>query len=252
MNDRQLLRYSRHLLLDEIGIEGQQKLLDAHALILGAGGLGSPVALYLASAGVGRLTIVDDDEVDLTNLQRQIIHTEARVGLPKVESARQAIAALNPEVIVDSVAERVDASRLTELMQQADIAIDCTDNFTTRHALNQACVTTAKPLVSGSAIRFDGQLSVYDARDEASPCYACVFPPTQDVEEVACSTMGVFAPIVGLIGTLQASEALKILCGLGVSLGGRLLMVDTLRAEFNEVRLHRDPGCPVCGSGLTA
>lgn len=247
MDDRQLLRYSRHLLLDELGIEGQQKLLDAHALILGAGGLGSPVALYLASAGVGRLTIVDDDTVDLTNLQRQIMHTEARVGQAKVDSARQAIAAINPDVIVETVAERVDAERLATLMAQADIAIDCTDNFATRQALNRACVTTGKPLVSGAAIGFDGQISVYDPRDDASPCYACVFPPTQVLEEARCSTMGVFAPIVGMVGTMQAAEALKVLCGLGAPLTGRLLLIDALRAEFNEMRLQRDPACPVCG-----
>ncbi|WP_028603164.1 HesA/MoeB/ThiF family protein [Ottowia thiooxydans] len=247
MNDRQLLRYSRHLLLDELGIEGQQKLLEAHALILGAGGLGSPVAMYLASAGVGRLTIVDDDSVDLTNLQRQIIHTEARVGLPKVDSARQTIAALNPEVIVETIARRVDAQQLTELMGRADIAIDCTDNFATRQALNHACVATRKPLVSGAAISFDGQISVYDSRDPVSPCYACVFPPTQEVEEARCSTMGVFAPIVGMVGTLQAAEALKVLCGIGSPLVGRLLLINALRTEFNEMRLLRDPACPVCG-----
>ncbi|MGB3069984.1 MAG: HesA/MoeB/ThiF family protein [Ottowia sp.] len=249
MDDRQLLRYSRHLLLDDLGIEGQQKLLDAHALILGAGGLGSPVALYLASAGVGRLTIVDDDTVDLTNLQRQIMHTEARVGQAKVDSARQAIAAINPDVIVDTIAERVDAERLTSLMAHADIALDCTDNFATRQALNQACVATGKPLVSGAAIGFDGQISVYDPRDAASPCYACVFPPTQEVEEARCSTMGVFAPIVGMVGTLQAAEALKVLCGVGTPLVSRLLLIDARGAEFNEMRLQRDPACPVCGHG---
>lgn len=247
MDDRQLLRYSRHLLLDELGIEGQQKLLDARALILGAGGLGSPVALYLASAGVGHLTIVDDDSVDLTNLQRQIMHTEARVGLPKVDSARQAISAINPDVVVETIAERVNAERLTALMGQADIAIDCTDNFATRQALNLACVATNKPLVSGAAIGFDGQISVYDPRDANSPCYACVFPPTQAVEEARCSTMGVFAPIVGMVGTMQAAEALKVLCGIGTPMVGRLLMIDALRAEFNQMRIPRDPTCPVCG-----
>ncbi|MBH1964317.1 MAG: molybdopterin-synthase adenylyltransferase MoeB [Comamonadaceae bacterium] len=248
MNDQQLLRYSRHLLLDELGIEGQQKLLDAHALVLGAGGLGSPVAMYLASAGVGQLTIVDDDTVDLTNLQRQIIHTEASVGLLKVDSARATIASLNPGVKVETIARRMDASQLTELMRHADIAIDCTDNFATRQALNQACVATQKPLVSGAAIGFDGQIAVYDPRSEASPCYACLFPPTQEVEEVRCSTMGVFAPIVGMVGTLQAAEALKMICGIGTPLVGRLLMINALRTEFNEMRLLRDPACPVCGS----
>lgn len=247
MDDRQLLRYSRHLLLDDLGIEGQQKLLDAHALILGAGGLGSPVALYLASAGVGRLTIVDNDTVDLTNLQRQIMHTEARVGLAKVDSARQAISAINPDVVVETIAERVDAERLTALMASADIALDCTDNFAARQALNRACVATGKPLISGAAIGFDGQLSVYDPRDISSPCYACIFPPTQAVEEARCSTMGVFAPIVGMVGTMQAAEALKMLCGIGSPLIGRLLMIDARRAEFNEMRVPRDLACPVCG-----
>jgi molybdopterin/thiamine biosynthesis adenylyltransferase len=249
MNDQQLLRYSRHLLLEGIGIEGQQKLLAAHALIVGAGGLGSPVALYLASAGVGHITVVDDDAVDLTNLQRQIMHTEARVGQPKVESARQAIAALNPDVQVHTVARRADAALLDELLASADIALDCTDNFATRQALNSASVRQRKPLVSGAAIGFDGQLTVYDPRQPDSPCYACVFPPSTAVEEVRCATMGVFAPLVGVVGTLQAAEALKLLSGASASLTGRLLMIDLRRTEFTEVRLRRQPGCPVCGSG---
>ena len=247
MDDRQLLRYSRHLLLDELGIEGQQKLLDAHALILGAGGLGSPVALYLASAGVGRLTIVDDDTVDLTNLQRQIMHTEARVGQPKVDSARQAVAALNPDVQVRTIAARADAALLDELVAAADIVLDCSDNFATRQALNRACVRHRRPLVSGAAIGFDGQVAVYDPRRVDSPCYACVFPPATAVEEARCATMGVFAPLVGIVGSLQAAEALKVLAGVGTDLSGRLLMVDSRRAEFTEVRLQRQPGCPVCG-----
>ena len=248
MDDRQLLRYSRHLLLDDIGVEGQQRLLDSHALIVGAGGLGSPVALYLASAGVGQITLVDDDTVDLTNLQRQIIHTEARVGQPKVASAEAAIGALNPGVRVRTVAQRADEAQLTELAAAADIVLDCTDNFATRQALNRACVATGRPLVSGAAIGFDGQISVYDPRRAASPCYACVFPPTQAVEEARCATMGVFAPLVGIIGTLQASEALKLLCGIGEPLVGRLLLIDALTSRFRELRVKRDPGCSVCGS----
>ena len=247
MDDRQLLRYSRHLLLDDIGIEGQQKLLAAHALILGAGGLGSPAALYLASAGVGRLTLVDDDDVDLTNLQRQIMHTEARVGQPKVDSARQAIAALNPDVQLHTVARRADQALLDELVADADIVLDCSDNFATRQALNRACVRHARPLVWGAAIAFDGQVSVYDPRQPDAPCYACVFPPSQAAPEVACATMGVFAPLVGIVGTLQAAEAMKLLCGIGSSLSGRLLMIDTRRAEFSEIRLRRQADCPVCG-----
>ncbi|HRN05782.1 MAG TPA: HesA/MoeB/ThiF family protein [Ottowia sp.] len=248
MDDRQLLRYSRHLLLDDIGIEGQQRLLDSHALIVGAGGLGSPVALYLASAGVGQITLVDDDTVDLTNLQRQIMHTEARVGQPKVASAEAAIGALNPGVRVRTVAQRADEAQLTELAAAADVVLDCTDNFATRQALNRACVATGRPLVSGAAIGFDGQISVYDPRRAASPCYACVFPPTQAVEEARCATMGVFAPLVGIIGTLQASEALKLLCGIGEPLVGRLLMLDARRTEWTELRVPRQADCPVCSA----
>ena len=248
MDDRQLLRYSRHLLLDDIGIEGQQRLLDSHALIVGAGGLGSPVALYLASAGVGQITLVDDDTVDLTNLQRQIMHTEARVGQPKVASAEAAIGALNPGVRVRTVAQRADEAQLTELAAAADIVLDGTDNFATRQALNRACVATGRPLVSGAAIGFDGQISVYDPRRAASPCYACVFPPTQAVEEARCATMGVFAPLVGIIGTLQASEALKLLCGIGEPLVGRLLMLDARRTEWTELRVPRQADCPVCSA----
>ena len=248
MDDRQLLRYSRHLLLDDIGIEGQQRLLDSHALIVGAGGLGSPVALYLASAGVGQITLVDDDTVDLTNLQRQIMHTEARVGQPKVASAEAAIGALNPGVRVRTVAQRADEAQLTELAAAADIVLDCTDNFATRQALNRACVATGRPLVSGAAIGFDGQISVYDPRRAASPCYACVFPPTQAVQEARCATMGVFAPLVGIIGTLQASEALKLLCGIGEPLVGRLLMLDARRTEWTELRVPRQADCPVCSA----
>ena len=248
MDDRQLLRYSRHLLLDDIGIEGQQRLLDSHALIVGAGGLGSPVALYLASAGVGQITLVDDDTVDLTNLQRQIMHTEARVGQPKVASAEAAIGALNPGVRVRTVAQRADEAQLTEQAAAADVVLDCTDNFATRQALNRACVATGRPLVSGAAIGFDGQISVYDPRRAASPCYACVFPPTQAVEEARCATMGVFAPLVGIIGTLQASEALKLLCGIGEPLVGRLLMLDARRTEWTELRVPRQADCPVCSA----
>lgn len=248
MDDRQLLRYSRHILLDDIGVEGQEKLLAAHALVIGAGGLGSPVALYLASAGVGRITLVDDDTVDLTNLQRQIAHTEARVGQPKVASARAAIAAINPDVQVRTVAQRADEALLRPLVAEADVVLDCTDNFATRQALNRACVAARKPLVAGAAIGFDGQVSVYDLRRDDSPCYACVFPATQTVEEVRCATMGVFAPLVGLIGTVQAAEALKLLCGIGQPLVGRLLMLDSRRMEWTEVRVQRQPDCQVCST----
>lgn len=247
MTDDQLLRYSRHILLEEIGIEGQQRILDSHALIIGAGGLGSPVALYLGSAGVGRLTVVDHDTVDLTNLQRQIAHSMARVGQPKVDSFRQAVAALNPEVQVQTVAQRADAALLEQLAAQADVVLDCSDNYATRQAVNAVCVKLRKPLVSGAAIRFDGQVAVYDPRGDQSPCYACVFDPRESFEETRCATMGVFAPLVGIIGTLQAAEALKLLSGAGTPLTGRLLMLDGRHMAFSEVQIPRNPACPVCG-----
>jgi molybdopterin/thiamine biosynthesis adenylyltransferase len=248
MRDEQLLRYSRHILLNEIGIEGQAQILASHALIIGAGGLGSPVALYLGSAGVGRITVVDHDTVDMTNLQRQIAHCMDRVGQSKVLSAQTAIAAINPEVQVTPVVARADAALLDTLVAQADVVLDCCDNFATRHAINTACVKHRKPLVSGAAIRFDGQITVYDARDSQSPCYACVFPPEATFEETRCATMGVFAPLVGIIGTMQAAEALKLLSGAGRTLTGRLLMLDGRAMEFSEVRIARQVNCPVCGT----
>ena len=246
MTDDQLLRYSRHILLDEVGIDGQERISAAHALVIGAGGLGSPVALYLASAGVGTITIVDHDTVDLTNLQRQIAHTTQRVGQSKVASARDAMTAVNPNVQVVALQQRADAALLEQLVARADVVLDCSDNFATRQAVNFACVQQHKPLVSGAAIRFDGQISVYDSRIGAAPCYACVFPPDADFEETRCSTMGVFAPLVGIIGTMQAAEALKLLCGVGKSLAGRLLMLDARNMEWTEVQLPRNTGCPVC------
>jgi len=246
MNDDQLLRYSRHILLDEIGIEGQQRLLEARALIIGAGGLGSPVALYLGTAGVGQITIVDHDSVDLTNLQRQIAHRMARIGQPKVESAALSIHEINPEVNVVALVQRADAGALDALVARADVVLDCTDNFATRHAVNAACVKHRKPLVSGAAIGFDGQISVYDTRDEAAPCYACIFPPDATFEEGRCATMGVFAPLVGIIGTMQAAEALKLLAGIGPTLAGRLQMLDARTMQWNEIRLGRQAECPVC------
>ena len=246
MNDEQLLRYSRHILLDEIGIEGQQRLLDGHALVIGAGGLGSPVALYLGTAGVGRITLVDHDTVDVTNLQRQIAHNLARVGQPKAESARETIAAINPDVQVLPVVQRADAAWLARAVAEADVVLDCSDNFQTRQAVNAACVAARKPLVSGAAIGFDGQISVYDSRQADAPCYACIFPPDATFEEVRCSTMGVFAPLVGIIGSMQAAEALKLLAGVGSSLAGRLQMLDARSMEWTEIRLPRQPACPVC------
>jgi molybdopterin-synthase adenylyltransferase len=249
MTDDQLLRYSRHILLNEVGIEGQERISNGRALIIGAGGLGSPVALYLGSAGVGHITLIDDDTVDLTNLQRQIAHTVSRIGQPKVASAMASIVAINPEVKVTIVVARADAALLNERVAQADVVVDCCDNFTTRHAINAACVNHRKPLVSGAAIRFDGQLSVFDPRDADSPCYACVFPPDTTFEETRCATMGVFAPLVGIIGSMQAAEALKLLSGAGRSVAGRLLMLDGRAMEWNDIRLPRNPSCVVCGSG---
>ena len=249
MNDTQLLRYSRHILLDQIGIEGQETLLGAHALVIGAGGLGSPAAMYLASAGVGKLTLVDDDTVDLTNLQRQIAHTTARIGQPKAESARITLQQINPGIEVLALAERATGARLLELVRGADVVLDCSDNFATRHAVNRACVAHKVPLVSGAVIRFDGQVSVFDPRGGDAPCYSCLFPQDQHFTDEACSTMGVFAPLVGVVGALQAAEALKLLLGAGRSLAGRLLMLDGLEMEWNSILVARDPACPVCAAG---
>jgi molybdopterin-synthase adenylyltransferase len=247
LDDQQLLRYSRHILLNELGIEGQEKLLASHALVIGAGGLGSPVALYLGSAGVGHITVVDHDVVDETNLQRQIAHTLDRVGQAKAESVKAAIAAINPDPQVNALVQRADDALLDRLLPEVNVVIDCCDNFATRHLVNRACVRHRVPLVSGAAIRMDGQLSVYDPRDAASPCYACVFPETTDVEETRCATMGVFAPLVGIVGTMQAAEALKLMCGLGSRLTGQLLMIDGRDLGFNQIALPRQPGCAVCG-----
>lgn len=249
MNDNQLLRYSRHILLDQIGIEGQQALLDAHVLVIGAGGLGSPAAMYLASAGVGKLTLVDDDTVDLTNLQRQIAHVTERVGQPKAASARITLHAINPDIDVVALQERVDDARLAELVAESTVVLDCTDNFATRHAVNRACVARRVPLVSGAVIRFDGQVSVFDPRSGTQPCYSCLFPQDQQFSDEACSTMGVFAPLVGVVGSMQAAEALKLVMGIGESLAGRLLLLDGLHMEWSSMRVARDPDCPVCGNG---
>ena len=248
MNDDQLLRYSRHILLDEIGIEGQQRLLSSHVLIIGAGGLGSPVALYLGGAGVGQITVVDHDHVDQTNLQRQIAHTLARIGQPKVDSLAQAVAAINPDVKINRIHQRADDDLLDALVGAADLVLDCTDNFAIRHAINRACVKHQKPLVSGAALRFDGQVSVYDARSAASPCYECIFPEASVPDEARCATMGVLAPLVGVIGSVQAVEALKLLCGVGLSLTGRLLMLDGLRMEWTEMKMVKSSHCRVCGA----
>ncbi len=247
MQDEELLRYSRHILLDDIGIEGQTRILQGHALIIGAGGLGSPAAMYLACSGIGQITLVDDDSVELTNLQRQIAHTTASVGQPKVASAKETLLALNPHVQVNALAVRADAALLDTLVAQADVVLDCCDNFATRQAVNAACVKHRKPLVSGAAIQMDGQITVYDPREPSSPCYACVFPPDHTPEETRCATMGVFAPLVGIIGAMQAAEALKILAPIGQALTGRLLMLDGRSMEWTQVRMPRKAGCLVCG-----
>ena len=247
MNDQQLLRYSRHILLPEIGIEGQERLRASAALIVGAGGLGCPAALYLAAAGIGRLALADSDQVDLTNLQRQILYRTDSVGAPKVEAARSALQGLNAEVEVVGLKTRVDALALDPLVAQADVVLDCSDNFPTRHALNRACVKHAKPLVSGAAIRFEAQLMVFDLRRADAPCYACLFPEDGDVEEVQCSVMGVFAPLTGVIGAMQAAEAIKLVVGAGESLSGRMVMFDAKSADWRTVRVKRDPACRVCG-----
>ncbi|TMH33346.1 MAG: molybdopterin-synthase adenylyltransferase MoeB [Betaproteobacteria bacterium] len=248
MDDKQLLRYSRHILLPELGLDAQQRFASAHALIVGVGGLGNPVAQFLAAAGVGTLTLVDADHVDLTNLQRQILFDTSAIGHPKVEAAAARIAAVNPDVRVISVASRVGDAELVPLAAAADIVIDCSDNFATRHAVNRASVAATKPLVSGAAIRFDAQVSVFDARDVASPCYHCLFGEGDEIEETRCAVMGVYAPLVGIIGATQAAEALKLLAGVGRSLAGRLLMLDALSMQWREVRVLKDPACQVCGS----
>ena len=247
MDDTQLLRYSRHILLSELGVDAQQRFGESHALIVGIGGLGNPVAQFLAAAGVGTLTLIDADRVDLTNLQRQILFDTGAVGRPKVEAAAARIAAVNPEVRVVQLADRVGLDELAPLAAAADIVADCTDNFATRHAVNRACVAAKKPLVSGAAIRFDGQIAVFDARDPANPCYHCLFGEGDEFEETRCATMGVFAPLVGIVGATQAAEALKLLAPAGRSLAGRLLLIDALTMEWRELSVPKDPACPVCG-----
>jgi adenylyltransferase/sulfurtransferase len=248
MDDDQLLRYSRHILLPELGIEGQEKLLGANVLIIGAGGLGSPAAIYLAAAGVGGITLCDGDEVDLTNLQRQIAHRNASVGRPKVLSAKNTLAEINPGVRVTAIHARLEGDALDKQVAAAHAVLDCSDNFATRHAVNRACAKHGVPLVSGAAIRFDGQISVFDLRDPESPCYACLFAEDAHSEEMRCAVMGVFAPLTGIIGTMQAAECIKVLTGTGTSLSGRLLILDALAMEWRAMRLTRDPHCKVCSA----
>ena len=246
MNDNQLLRYSRHILLPQIEYTGQEKLIKSHALIIGAGGLGAPAALYCAASGVGKLTICDFDNVDLTNLQRQIIHTTASVGTNKALSAQQTIFEINPEVVVQTVQQKSTEAELTALAETADVVIDCSDNFATRYALNRVCFALKKPLVSGAAIGFEGQISVYDFRHADSPCYHCLFPDVGNDQETRCADNGVFAPLVGMIGTTQAAEALKLIINIGESLQGRLLLLDALSMQWREIKLKKDTSCSVC------
>jgi len=248
MNDEQLLRYSRHLLLEEIDVEGQEKLLNAHVLIVGAGGLGSAVAPFLAAAGVGRITLMDHDSVDLTNLQRQIMHTEKSVGISKVASAKEFLQNLNSTIQIDTIQVKATSQLLDDLLPNIDIVLDCTDNFSTRHLINAACVKNFTPLVSGSALKFDGQVSVFDPRNSSSPCYACIFSPDEQFEEVSCSSMGIFSPLVGIIGAIQAAQALQVLIGFGEPLVGRMLLWNGRTTQIDQIRISRNNECSVCGN----
>ncbi|MBU3567724.1 HesA/MoeB/ThiF family protein [Polynucleobacter alcilacus] len=247
MNDEQLLRYSRHLLLEEIDVAGQEKLLHSHVLVIGAGGLGSAAAPYLAAAGVGNITLLDHDQVELTNLQRQIMHTENSVGKSKVGSGKQFLEQLNSYVHIETIQAKATTSLLDELLPSVDVVLDCTDNFSTRHLINASCVRYKIPLVSGSALRFDGQLSVFDPRKASSPCYACIFSPDEQFEEVSCSSMGIFSPLVGIIGTMQAAQALQVLIGFGEPLVGRMLLWNACTTQIDEFKISRNSECPVCG-----
>ena len=247
MNDEQLLRYSRHLLLEEIDVEGQEKLLGSHILIIGAGGLGSAAAPYLAAAGVGKITLVDHDKVELSNLQRQIMHSQNSLGQSKVESGRQFLQSMSPALMINAIETKVSEDLLNDLLPTVDIVLDCTDNFAARHLINAACFKHEVPLVSGSAIKFDGQLSVFDFRNAVSPCYACLFSPKEQFEEVSCASMGIYAPLVGIIGAMQAAQALQVLIGFGQPLVGRMLLWNALNTQIDEIRISRNPECVVCG-----
>jgi molybdopterin/thiamine biosynthesis adenylyltransferase len=247
MNDEQLLRYSRHLLLEEIDVAGQEALLGSHVLIIGAGGLGSAAAPYLAAAGVGHLTLVDHDAVELTNLQRQIMHTESSIGKSKVASGKEFLQYLNSGIQIGTIQAKASSSLLDDLLPSVDIVLDCTDNFSSRHLINAACIKHQTPLVSGSALKLDGQISVFDPRNPNSPCYACIFSPDEKFEEVSCSTMGIFSPLVGIIGAMQAAQALQVLIGFGDPLVGRMLLWNGRNTQIDEIRIHRNTECLVCG-----
>lgn len=245
LSDEQLLRYSRQIMLPDVEINGQETWLNSSVLVLGLGGLGSPVAMYLAAAGIGELVLVDDDEVELSNLQRQIAHNSKRIGQPKVDSARNTVAALNPDAKVRTVYSRLSEEELSRLVATVDLVVDCTDNFSTRFAINRACFQHKKPLVSGAAIRMEGQVAVYDPLKPESPCYQCLYKEGED-ENLTCSESGVLSPVVGIIGSIQATEALKVLASVGDSLAGKLLLLDAKTMEFRRLKLRRDPQCPVC------
>ena len=247
MNDKELLRYSRHIMLPQMDVAGQEALLGATVLIIGLGGLGSPAAMYLASSGVGHLVLADDDKVDLTNLQRQIAHTTENIGMSKTRSAAMALEKLNDTIKVTVMDQRLEGRDLEEAVSAADVILDCTDNFTTRFAINAAAVKHKVPLVSGAAIRLEGQVSVFDARDSESPCYQCLYQEGDDMQ-LSCSESGVMAPLVGIIGTLQAMEAIKVITGIGQTLTGRLLFLDAQTMQFREMKLKKNPGCPACSA----
>ncbi|MFT7234576.1 MAG: molybdopterin/thiamine biosynthesis adenylyltransferase [Methylophagaceae bacterium] len=245
MNDEQLLRYSRQVLLPQIDFDGQQRLLNSHVLVIGLGGLGSPVALYLAAAGVGELTLVDDDQVELSNLQRQIIHRENTIGLAKVDSAAETIAALNSEIKVNALTQRLKQTELEKQIALADIVVDCSDNFETRFLLNTVTQQLKKPLVSGAAIRMEGQVTVYDPRQLGSSCYRCLYQDNGELQQT-CSETGVLSPLLGVIGSIQAIETVKLITQIGQSLAGRLLILDALTMSWREIKLKPNPNCPVC------
>jgi len=246
MNDKQLMRYSRHIMLSQIGYEGQQKLMQSRVLIIGMGGLGSPVSIYLAASGIGHLVLVDDDQVELSNLQRQVLHTTAAVGEPKVDSAARTLQALNPEIRITRIPSRLDGDALTEQVRLADVVVDASDNFATRFAINQACVREKTPLISGAVIRMEGQVTVFQLDRPDSPCYRCLYQDTDELAET-CAQNGVLAPAVGIIGTIQATETIKVLLNIGASLQGRLLLLDAAAMEWRSIKLRKDPACPVCG-----
>lgn len=246
MNDAQLLRYSRHIMLPQVDVGGQQKLLDSTVLIIGMGGLGSPVAMYLAAAGVGHIVIADYDHVEISNLQRQIIHRQASIGQSKVESAKQTLEALNSDITVTTISEKLDKTSLAQWLTSIDCVVDGTDNFASRFMINEVCVASKTPLVSGAAIRFEGQVSVF-TNTENSPCYQCLYPDTDEELEQTCSENGVLAPVVGIIGSIQATEVLKVLMNIGDTLQSRLLLLDAYTMEWRTIRLKQDPACSVCG-----